>query len=267
MKSYFNYTGRREIKARHARLSVDAERRLDALFDFADLKFPPDAKVVVEALSAGSSQVLRLDFGTIGVPMVPPNASLATLPGDNIYFRVKVVDAQRDAGRLLGLAPQLRPRGGDEMTDDQAARLPILPLNVRDLGEQVWRLNFADGRPCLDLNSTITGLKAHVLDRDSPFFYVVFPELIRRVLERLLVREKYYVIDNDDSSWQDQWLRFAVMWHPERQVPAVPQDVENVSDDEAEEAEAWIDAVVGGFCSRKNVRLGYEAVINDEGEI
>ncbi len=265
MISRFNYTERQTIRHDMIRVTVDdgPPRRFSATFNFEGVPLPADGRVYVEALSGGSSTVLRFAFGTVAAVQVPEDTDLTDLPGETVHFTVKIVDERDEVGKLLALCENIRPRLADET--GASGLLSILPVNpTAELGERVWRLTFTT-RPWLDVNNQIPGIMEIARD-DRRFFSLVYPEVVRQVLYRTLVRERYLDVQNNDDSWQDQWLRFAIHWHPEHQTPPSVGDLDKMSDEETSSLEVWIDEVVGRFCEQKFVRLEYMAAVDGEGD-
>src|SRR5207249_3314596 len=79
---------------------------------------------------------------------------------------------------------------------------------------------------------------------DARFFALVFPQVIRQILERAL-RES---TADDQEAWRGRWLLWA------QRLPGVIGPPEFSSSDEQELTEAqleWIDDVVGSFCDQK----------------
>ncbi len=264
MISRFNYTDRKRIRHKMIDIVVieGPPRTFDATFNFEGIILESDAKIYVEAMSGGSPTVMRFDFGSVAAPQAPTNTRLSDLAGEAVHFTVKVVDEREDVGKLLGLCENIRPKRPDE--GGESGQMSILPVNpTGELGETVWRLNFANGRPWLDVNNRIPGIMQIARD-DRQFFALVYPEVVRQVLYRVLVREGYFEVQNDDNDWRDQWLRFALHWHPDKAAPPNVQDSQNLTDEEIEQTEGWIDEAVRRFSDLKGVRAEYETAINRE---
>lgn len=268
MINHFNYTDRKRVRHHMVRLTVDAgpPRRFDAAFDFSAIEVPADARIYVYALAGGSSTVMRFPFGTVAEPAPPPaGTALTELAGSAVHFTVKIVDERDDVGRLVGLCENMRPSAPGE-PDETAGRLSILPVNACDLGERVWRLNFAKGRPWLEVNNQIAGVNMEWVARnDDAFFALVYPEVVRRILRRVTVHHGRFEVTNDDD-WQAQWLRFAAHWHPDKSGPPPVGNADAPSEAEVDATEEWIDAVVDRFCWNNGVRTKYEAAANGENQ-
>lgn len=259
MIARFNYTGRERLRHDSIRVVVRGgpPRAFDAEWDFSGKVFPAEARVYFEATSSGSPTVRRYGFGTIGAPAAPADRSLDGITGDRVVFTVKVVDEGEEVGKILGLAEGLRPTVADE--PDDAGRRPLLPVNLRDLGERVWRVEFRDEGPWLEANSAIPGIR-HVVRADGRFAATVFPEVVRQVLERVLLVRGKTSIENDDADVWDQWLRMAAGWAD----GAPPPEVDAAEVSNRQELEDWIEDAVDGFCRRKGFRDLFTEALDDE---
>src|ERR1700737_3823020 len=161
----FNYTKRRRLPRDRVGIEVlpgpDAPT-FNARINLADLELPPNAKVFVEAYYKSSYQ--RFDFGAVAVPLVPEDRSLGEIDrGNTVLFRVKVVDAEEALGTIVA---ELEDFGGGGGGGGESGYC-ILPVNFRDLGEEVWRLALDGSRPVLEVNK-IPNAEAFV--RSDPLF-------------------------------------------------------------------------------------------------
>src|SRR4029077_18655632 len=106
-----------------AGVKISQKPYFDATIRLSEYKFPPDARVVVEAYR--QTILMRFDFGSVSVPKVPADRHLSDfLTVENVLFRLKVPAASGRPGLLLGEAEQLRPRLPNE---EPQRRLPLLP--------------------------------------------------------------------------------------------------------------------------------------------
>jgi hypothetical protein len=266
MIARFNYTDRITLKHSSIRITVDKgpPRSFDANWNFEGLELPSDAKIYIEAMSGGSPVVMRFPFGTVGERKPPATGTILTyLTGEKVHFTLKVVEETGDhVGQIRGLAENIEPRAiGD---DTGIGRQSILPVNPVDLGERLWRLNFNNNRPWLEINETVHGMKDIARD-DYRFFARVYPEVIRQILFRALILDGHTEVENDDNSWQDQWLRYAIHWHPEKQPP--PNDAVDPLEtpENFRVLEDWIEEVVQRFCLKNAARERF--VEAEEGQL
>lgn len=236
-----NFTGRRRIPRERVRVEVTdgPPRTFSASFTPDKERFPVGAVVCLEVMAAGSNQVQRIEWGEVDRLEAIRDRALE-VEGRNVYFRLKVIDRSGQYGRILGIADQVRPVG--------AQAEGILPIERRDLGEEAWRLDFGEQDVTLLINERPNGLFEEA--RSGCWFHaLVYPMVLRMVLERILLVDRSTDADDpDDDGWPARWLRFGRSLHPERMAP--PSD-----DETPEEKESWIAAVVDQF-TRKHKPLG-----------
>jgi hypothetical protein len=231
-----NYTGRRKIPRELIRISLyrnGGVDEFDAFIRTDGLELPSSARVFVEAYY--KSDWMRFDFGRVGAPALPSDRRLtAFYEGARVLFRVKIVSADSDAGKILAEVDRLLPLSQDEDSD----RDPLLPVRiVGGMGEQIWRVTWENG-PVLELTKSEPEIK-HLLTADPRFKWLVLPEMLRTILTRLLAEE----MDEDDAtSPVKRWLEFATSLHPDPPPRADERDPELI--------EIWVDEVVSAFCRR-----------------
>lgn len=242
-----NYTARQRI----ARSDVDVVIRdqdsdkpyFDATIRLSEYKFPPDARVIVEAYR--QTILMRFDFGSVSVPKVPADRHLNDfLTVDSVLFRLRVTAASGRPGILLGEAEQLRPRLPNE---EPHRRLPLLPVVPMDLDQEVWRVDF-EGGTTLFINRNLRDWRQTATS--NIFRGLAYPAALRQVLERVLLIEKHSSVD-DPADWRSRWLQFAARI-PGSGVPP-PQ---GASEDQVLD---WIDTAVAAFARRFNLHVLYEA--------
>lgn len=243
MISRINRTGRKRIHKQDIDLSLRASKPDEApVFDLelrlAAYRFPPDARVRVEAWRSNASQ--RWDYGTV-LRLAPPpvdERSLSEVPA-GAHFRVFVVAAD-GSGKLLGHAPNLKP------VQPLHSRLPLEESDL--LGDQVWRVDFdgEDGNPVLQVNGAIPGI-SDIVRRDSAFRALVMPEVMRTILTRMTLIDHADPQDLDDP-WAD-WFQIARRYLPDKEPPSLPttRPLQPADNDRARE---WIDEVVGAMAAK-----------------
>ena len=143
-----NFTGRKRIAKNRVQLEVDGgpPRRFTARFDLTDTKFPAEAAVVLEAMSAGSNVVERIECGSFGTLQPTLSRTLRDVEGENIFFNLKVIDRTERTGRILGIAERLRPENVGPAVP--AGRRGILPIEPADLKQELWKLDFKGSFSC-----------------------------------------------------------------------------------------------------------------------
>jgi len=202
----FNFTGRQRIEIDKAKVSIETENgRLLAVLTILDPDFfsgfDPKARVVVGLKRRTAAE--RIDFGPVS-GLVSPILHPIELFTDPVGVKatIKVVSTSSDSrGLLLGASTALDASNADESDD-----APLLLFQRFELGNEVWRLDFADQTPTVLINSAIEDWEGEV--RDVRFQALVFPEITRRVAEWLATE-----IDEGDetSGMAANWRRFFTM--------------------------------------------------------
>jgi len=240
----FNYTGRKKIP--RSRISVRTARTpegplsFDADMDFEGLTLPVTGKVFVEAYRGAYFR--RFPCGT-AFNLRPPREKVldGIDPEKLVIFRVKVVDRK---GRIVAAADRIIPKRNEE---DPAGRLCLLPVEFIDLGHVIWRLDLESDWPCLQLNSRVDQIRETA--RSDPYFLVlVYPEIVRQILHRIVVEEDHNDPVTDPDDWMSQWLRFVINMSGRSVLPPCGE-----SEPVLQEKLRWIDDAVEVFCSRHQV--------------
>lgn len=254
MRRRLNGTGRARIDHKHVQVSRRPAERdevpiFDLSLDLAQYGFPSDARVRVEAWR--SNAVQRWDWGTAGAPMPPPEEDrrLTEVP-DSAQFRVIVV-AGDGSGLLFGHAPNIRP---------VLPRRSLLPVREsKDLGDEVWRVDFGDGmdQPELLINPAVEGI-SEIVRGDEAFRSLVMPNVLRTILRHIVLVQRGDPED-DEGPWGG-WFEIARNLVPDEP----PQRLAVDADDAAKtEVSRWIDRVVETFADdRVDAAGAYNAVIH-----
>jgi hypothetical protein len=241
----FNYTGRKRIPRSKVSLSLNVVhgKRLafDAFVDLDGLLLPTSATIYVEAYRRAYFR--RFPCGTISEPRFPKNRVLEGLDPDAlVLFRVKVVDKK---GRILAVADRIIPRRTEEEETD---RQSLLPVDFVDLGQSVWRLDLEGDLPILQLNKRIENIR-EIARSDTFFLTLVYPEVVRQILYKIVVEEDFTDADADgEEEWMSGWLKFAIQMLGRKHLPPLGQ-----SEPIKQEKLKWIDDVVNAFCSDNSV--------------
>jgi hypothetical protein len=250
-----NYTGRKRIARARATVRLlpapGGGWQFDAEFELDGHDFPADASVFVEAYNATS--YMRFDFGTVAARRQPPDLRLTEITASPLpKFRLKVVDMRR--GLLLGVADKLVPL---QPEDALARKQSLLPVEFRDLGDRVWRLDVSDW-PVLELNTHIADLGEIARSADS-FLALVYPEVVHRILHEALIVQEQTDPEFDEDDWTSLWLRY-VCSLPGVDAPPEPQPGASAEAARAL-AESWIDRAVQAFCRARDVRVRFERLL------
>lgn len=232
-----NFTERIRLPRRAVEITLRREGNelaFDAVLAIDDRRLPLDARVFVQAHYRQS--FMRFDFGTVGVVTPPEDRRLTAIDSDNVAsFVVKVVGA---GGRILA---QSRSLTLSERRDGAAGRESLLPVDFRDLDEEVWRVWIDEtSGPVLCLNSSIDGIDRLARD-DASFFGLVYPAAVREVLTHALLAGEPPEDEPDD--WRALWIR----WAEELSGTPLP------SDDDPLARRDWVDDVSAAFARRHRV--------------
>jgi hypothetical protein len=249
----FNYTERRRIPKADAVIRLvagGADTAFDADLSLVGLGLPSDAHVYVEAYFKGT--VMRFDYGSIGVIEPPTDRRLLRFPQPDLaYFRVKVVAESDRRGLLLASCDRLMPLVAKE---GRSNRQTIFRVQTMRMDSEIWRLRFDDEGPVLELNDDFGSIK-ETARSDAGFAALVYPSLVRQVLNHVLLEEKHDDPDTEDD-WRALWLRFGKGLVKER--PPQHDDEESVKE--------WIDKVVARFSHRNKFLINYRRALRREPE-
>lgn len=257
MKRTFNYTGRRKIEQKDVSVTVRDERgelHFNAELRLASYHFPREAEVWVEAHR--QNIWMQFPWGTVSVPRVPQDRRLAEFDvADGILFRVRVVQPSgQEHHKLLGEADRVSFIKIGEATNK---RKPLLTPVPEELDELLWRLDFEHEVPRLLVNKDAKPNYAEVA-RSTAFISLVYPEVLRCVLMRALVHEKW-TEDDESDDWKTDWMQFArslgVPWPP----PPPPAESDAQTD-----CEDWIQEAVRSFARRNLLRQKWDLLQDPE---
>ena len=244
-----NYTGRSRIARRQVKIDVHegSPRTFSASWNGlrAGAPLPSKARIYVEATSTGSAVIERFACGTVAEPEYPERVPLRQVTGRRVIFSLKVVEEDEDSeyGLLLAVADGLRPRSEDQDT--------LLPVDfVETLGERAWQVVYGPVEVVLQVNNRLFRAEQELRD-DRHFWAYVLPEIVRQVLERVVIEHRHST-DSGADDWLDRWLRFARTQHPDTTLS--PEELrQDDDDDDVADLRRWIDAAVDGFCQKKGL--------------
>jgi hypothetical protein len=123
----------------------------------------------------------------------------------------------------------------------------------------VWILRFDGNGPVVVVNKANPELRQRI--EDPLYRWLIFPEVLHRVLERILCVEGVPFEDAQPlaEDWQGRWLKFAsILFEP----PPAPGE-EDAKEDRKRWAE-WVDEVVRRFCERNNAWEVFSRALADE---
>lgn len=257
MPRRFNYTHRQRILREHVSIRVlngeGGALAFDGVIDLSSYgieKSQPKSRVYIEAYRGATASWKRFDFGCIESISPPADRSLDEFRvPEGILFRVRVTATDGEgAGRLVAEADGVRPQLAG---DDQHAVQPLIEhMPADDIGDEVWRLDFSGEMPLLKINSRIgIGVDQFLMD---PRHRAVFaPAVMRQILTRIVLIEKFTGDEEDDMDWRQRWLRFAM-----RMSGSDPISTQMLED--VQGAEDWINTAAEGFAKRIGARSSFD---------
>jgi hypothetical protein len=242
----FNYTDRKRIPRNRVSFSIIPSPKgppfFDAFIDLKRLRLPKHAGVYVEAYRMAFFR--RFSFGTVSRIQPPHDRYLHDMdPNALVRFRVKIVDTA-GKGRILAVADRLQPRRTEE---EPANKICLLPVDFMDLGHTVWRLDLESDWPSLLLNNRVDNIR-EIARSEHAFFSLVYPELIRQILYKIVIEEDHTDPESDPDDWMSLWLSFS------RDLPGVQMlPPSGTSEPIIQEKMKWIEDIVEIFSSNNKV--------------
>jgi hypothetical protein len=240
MKRRFNYTERKKITLDRVSITVSrtdhAAESFDASIKLEEMGLPGDAKVYIEAYHR--TDLVRYTFGTVANIVHPEDTGLSHLAhNENLRFRVMVVDESDKRGLILASADRIRPAG-------IYRKRSILPVEFRDLGRQVWKVDYAGDEPVLLLNEKIPNI--HNLARADPRFHLyIYPAVIREIFTHMFFVDRIDDVEEPAEEWHRTWLEFAKRFSGDDTLLQL-----ELGDEQSVRVDVpnWIDKLVEEFC-------------------
>jgi hypothetical protein len=231
----FNFTGRKRIQRTRVRVDLrrdgDGQRCFDISLSLDGMALPAEAHVYVEAYHRTAYQ--RFDCGRVAGLRIPEDRRLLRFSETmRPLFRVKVVDRSRGVGRILAAVDKVRAVGGDDLPADSQS---LLFVEYDDLGNAIWQLDLDGDWPVLRLNRNADDIGL-VASSDRRFLPLVYPEVFRQILVRVLLIDEHSDPYCDDD-WPSLWLQLACS------LPGVGSPPDRGRSDQG----AWIDKAVESF--------------------
>lgn len=215
----------------------EGRRYFNISLHLAELELPETAQVYVEAYHRSGYQ--RYNFGTVGELRIPADRTLDGISASvTPLFRVKIVDKTGTHGRILAAVDKIRPASEDNQPADSRS---LLFVEYDDLGNTVWQLDLEGDWPVLRLNRTIDEISL-IASSDNRFLSLVYPEVLRQILTRILIVDQHTDPDCDDD-WPSLWLKLATTL-PGMSVPLQTTRAGH---------QAWIENAVEAFSANYNL--------------
>jgi hypothetical protein len=249
----FNYTDRILIRRNDIRITLQENHggySFNAdLSKLSDYGLPTDSLVFLEAYRL--SNWMRFDFGTLGAIKAPQDTCLTRFDSvEGIKFRLKVT-ATGDSHKLLAevdAIPLITAKQDQEHVE------PLLPVQPsKNLGDEIFRVDFSEDRPLLLINSEAGNYKD--IGRSPAFLSLALPCLLREILIRILVIDGR-TDDDDPEDWHCQWIRFIRQFPGIGEIPGIEADVE--------ERMEWIQTAVATFARKQKTLAKFFEFWRDE---
>jgi hypothetical protein len=247
----FNYTGRKKIRRSDVRIDLlrdeHGKRYFNVSLHLDDIKLPTNALVYLEAYHRSGYQ--RYDFGTVGDRKTPANRKLTNFSESAIpLFRAKIVDKTTSYGRILASIDKVRPQSiDDEPADSQS----LLFVEYDNLGNKIWQLDLDGDWPVLKLNQHVDEISL-VASSDNRFLALVYPEVFRQILKRIVIEDEHTDPECDDD-WPSLWLQLACKLPGMSMPPQMSKPEQNL----------WIDKAVESFCTNFSMLEKFNLSIQD----
>lgn len=224
--SELNFTNRRLIPRENLKiqdLSTPSQNQFMVReLELGSFGFPSDARIWLSAQRSYAYQ--RFDLGSPTQPSTGVPHRLDAFDTDGltgIRFRLLVIEPN---GKIIGATRPFR-----ESTLGQHSS-PLLDMSSRDIGDEIWKLDFdEEGGPLLLINSKISDPQAVT---DSPLFItLVLPMLLKLVAEWLMTSE----LDDNPELSPAKWLRYfrnlgiEINYEPDRKL----EDIHEIADEAA----------------------------------
>jgi len=239
-----NFTSRRRLTREHANVVIHpapdpaAPATFDVVLDLTPLRPAADAaRVFVEAYHQTTR--MRFDFGTVAVPLKPSPGQLElTEFADwrDVRFRVKVTDVDGAHGRILALADRIKPKSPEDQDEPDLVR-----FRDTDLYGLLWDIDFDDEGPIVLIERGAGG--AQQVGRNDLFKAAVYPEILRRSLERALIEDE--AAHDDPQHWIKLWYEGYLKPKLGLAPPPPPE--------EKQSRREWISRAVRAFAGRFRV--------------
>ena len=247
----FNFTGRKKIKRSDVRIDLlrneDGKRFFNVHLHLDDINLPTNAHVYLEAYHRSGYQ--RYGFGTVGGRKIPANRSLSNFSESAMpLFRVKVVDKANSHGRILASVDKVRAENIDDMPADSQS---LLYVEYDDLGNKIWQLDLDGDWPILKLNQHVEEISL-VASSDNRFLSLVYPEVLRQILKRIIIEDEHTDPECDDD-WPSLWLQLACT------LPGIPMPPQMSKP----EQNLWIEKAVESFCSNFDMLEKFNISLKD----
>jgi hypothetical protein len=259
MKRNFNYTHRKKLD--RTRLPVALIRSggppsFVATPHLDGLGLNADALVFLEAYVQRS--LMRFAYGTVGQVVPPASTELTDLEaGDQIFFRIKVVEDAGGHGLILAAADGIVALDPDAKPSQRMSLLDIVYAD--DMGQQLWALDFNEASgPSIRVNSAIPD--ARLFMRTGINRALLLPAILGEILTHLAFVHGGELTDDDLDTWSGKWLAMVRTFYR-----VAPPSRDESEDDWPAAAREWIAGATRAFADRIGSLGMYVSVSEHDG--
>lgn len=224
---------RKNIDLTFNRNQQDKVTSIDIDLDLEELDVPSEGKIHVEAYYRAEYE--RFSLGKVSEFNGPKELELDNVGySESTKVRVMITRENHSLARLAtGITPSSSP-----------GRDSIMPVAPRDLGQELWKVDFDEDPPLLKINEKIDGIQG-IATSDPMFIMSVYPSVMRQILNRIIFVEDIDDPEDYSSPWQQEWLIFARNCHQDNRIP---ESLDSEGDEgDRYELLQWIDDAVEGF--------------------
>ena len=107
------------------------------------------------------------------------------------------------------------------------------------------------------MNNRIDAIGEAARSGDS-FLALVYPEVLRRILNEIVVVLDEIDPEFDDSEWTSLWLRYVCS------LPGVNEPPSGITEEAKARRSEWIDDAVQAFCRSRQARRRFETALSKD---
>lgn len=195
---------------------------------------------------------MQFPWGTVSTMRPATNRRLTEFDvPDGILFRVRVVQPPgNEHHKLLGEADGIRFVKAGEASDK---RRPLLEPVPDALDQLLWKLDLENDPPRLLVNKDAKPTWKDMA-RSPHFLALVYPEVLRKLLSRILIDDQW-MEDDENPGWEADWVKFARSLGVSTPLP---------NPDQKQDREAWVDEAVAAFARRHQLQTNLNLVFEEE---
>lgn len=248
MKRFFNYTDRKRLVNQSYNIRLDEQSGGSVIVTLSFAKelifsegIPENCFIWLEAYIG--TKIMRFPVGNLEETTEFVGMLSAFTPQEipAVLFRIKLLDKDSQSSRIVAWKDKISPISYDA----QGNRKSLLPVRFDDLGNLIWDIDFVtnESQPVLVVNNC---LSKEIVSRDVSFAALVFPRVLKEVLQHLLEDE-----DNPEEVEND-WIKFAKNY-----VEIYSLSDEDSNAEKKIKRDGWIEEVIQSFAKDKDLKARY----------